>query len=119
MTADIRRIGVSPRMSQCVVHAGTVYLAGQIALDAIGQDVVTQTRHVLAQVDALLAEAGSGRDRILSATIWLTDLADFAAMNAEWDAWLPEGRAPARATVGAALALPGLAVEIAIIAAVG
>ncbi len=118
MSADVRRIGVSPRMSQCVVHAGTAYLAGQVALDAIGQDVVIQTRHVLAQVDTMLAEAGSGRDRILSATIWLTDLTDFAAMNAEWDAWLPEGCAPARATVGAALALPGLSVEIAVVAAV-
>lgn len=119
MSEDIRRVGVSPRMSQCVVHGGVAYLAGQIALDAVGADAATQTRSVLSQIDALLEQAGSARDRILSATIWLTDMADFAVMNAEWDAWLPARCAPARATVGAALALEGLSVEIAVVAAAG
>ncbi|MET0269793.1 MAG: RidA family protein [Sphingomonas sp.] len=117
MTA-IARLHAGPRMSQVVVHAGTAWLSGQLALDARGADVGTQTRAILARIDALLAEAGSNRGRILSATIWLTDMAGFDAMNAEWDAWLPAGCAPARATVGAALALPGFDVEIAVVAAV-
>ena len=115
---DIRRIQANPRMSQAVVHGGVVYLAGQIALGAREATVAEQTAVILSQIDALLREAGTTRDRILSATIWLTDMADFDAMNAVWDDWLPAGAAPARATVGAALALPGLRVEIGVIAAV-
>ncbi|WP_174292144.1 RidA family protein [Sphingomonas bacterium] len=114
----IRRIQPGPRMSQAVVHGGTVYLAGQVALDAMDGDAAAQTRAILARADALLAEAGSARDRILSATIWLADMADFAAMNAVWDAWLPAEAAPARATVEARLALPEFRVEIALVAAV-
>lgn len=115
--SDIRRIRPNARMSMSVVHGGTVYLAGQIALDSVGADATTQTREVLRRIDGLLEEAGSARDRILSASIWLTDIAHFDALNAEWDAWLPAGCAPARATVVSALALPGLVVEIAVIAA--
>lgn len=115
--SGIERIGTNARMSKAVVHGGTAYLAGQIALDSIGADAATQTREVLRRIDSLLVEVGSGRERILCATIWLTDIAHYEAMNAEWDAWLPEGGAPARATVVSALALDGLAVEIAVIAA--
>lgn len=115
--SEIDRHHANPRMSMAVVHAGTVYLSGQVALDSIGADATTQTREVLRRIDTLLAEADSGRDRILSATIWLTDVAHYGAMNAEWDAWLPEGCAPARATVISGLALEGLAVEIAVVAA--
>lgn len=115
---DILRIQPGPRMSQAVVHNGTVYLAGQIALDAVNGSVAEQTRAILGRADALLAEAGSARDRILTATIWLADIADFAEMNAVWDAWVPADAAPARATVEARLAAPGFRVEIAFVAAV-
>lgn len=114
---DIERVQPGGRMSQAVVHGGLVYLSGQVALDAVGANVGDQTRRILAQVDALLTAAGTGRARLLSATIWLADIATFAEMNAVWDAWIEGCPAPARATVGAALALPGLAVEIAVIAA--
>lgn len=113
----IDRIKPGARMSQAVVHGGLVYLSGQIALDAVGASVTEQTRQILAQVDAILTTAGTDKGRLLSATIWLTDVATFAEMNAVWDAWIGGGPAPARATVGAALALAGLAVEIAVIAA--
>jgi len=117
--SDIARFQSNPRMSGAVVHLGIVYLSGQLALDNRGGDVATQTREVLERIDLLLAEAGSRRDHLLSATIYLTDMAHFEAMNAEWDAWLAQGAAPARATVGAALAFSGFDVEIAVIAAVG
>lgn len=104
-------------MSQAVVHNGTVYLSGQVALDAMDGSVAEQTSAILAQADALLAEAGSARDRILAATIWLADIADFAETNAVWDAWVPADAAPARATVEARLAAPGFRVEIAFVAA--
>ena len=117
--SDIRRMGTSPRMSMGVVRGGAVYLSGQVAPDSPGASATVQTREVLGRIDALLKESGSGRERILSATIWLTDMADYDAMNAAWDAWLPAGCAPARATVGAALALSGLCVEIGVVAALG
>lgn len=113
----IHRIKVGPRMSQAVIHGDTVYLAGQVAADPSDQTVAGQTAQVLAQIDALLAEAGSDKTRILSATIWLTDMARFAEMNGVWDAWVPAGHTPARATVEARLAAPAYRVEIAVIAA--
>lgn len=116
--SDIVRFRTDARMSMASVHGGVAYLSGQIALKSVGADVTVQTREVLGQIDAILAEVDSGRDRILSASVWLTDLAHFAAMNAEWEAWLPAGCAPARATVISGLALEGLSVEIAVIAAV-
>ncbi len=115
--SEVRRFRANPRMSMAVVHAGTAYLSGQVALDSVGADATTQTQEVLRRIDALLGEVGSARDRILSATIWLTDIAHYEAMNAVWDAWLPAGGAPARATVVSGLALAGLAVEIAVVAA--
>ena len=114
---SITRLRAGPRMSQAVVHGATIYLAGQVADRAKGKSVGEQTREVLAAIDRLLAEAGSDKTRLLSATIYLADIATFAEMNAEWDAWIPAGRAPARATVEAKLAAPEYTVEIACTAA--
>ena len=112
---SIQRIGSGPRMSQAVIHGDTVYLAGQVG--APGQSVTAQTQAVLASVDALLAQAGSDKSKILSATIWLADMADFAEMNAVWDVWVDGKDAPARATGEAKLAAPGYLVEVIVTAA--
>jgi enamine deaminase RidA (YjgF/YER057c/UK114 family) len=112
---SIRRIGPGPRMSQAVVHANTVYLAGQVG--APGDSVAAQTEAVLGQIDALLAEAGTDKSTILSATIWLADMADFAEMNSVWDSWVDRDNPPARATGEAKLATPDYKVEIIVIAA--
>lgn len=114
----IKRLHPGPRMSQAVIHNGVVYLAGQVAKDP-DKDVADQTRQVLATIDSLLAEAGSDKTRILSATIYLADMADFATMNGVWDAWVPAGSTPARATVEASLATPKYQVEIMVTAAAG
>ena len=111
----VRRIEPGPRMSQAVVHGGIAYLAGQVG--APGASVTEQTRAVLAQVDRLLAEAGTDKSRILSATIWLADIGTFAEMNVVWDAWVSPGNTPARATVEAKLATPAHKVEIMVVAA--
>jgi enamine deaminase RidA (YjgF/YER057c/UK114 family) len=113
----IKRLEVGPRMSQAVVHGNTVYLAGQVADDP-SADVAGQTRQVLASIDKLLAAAGSDRTRMLSATIYLANIGTFAQMNSEWDAWVPKGHTPARATVEAKLAAPQYKVEIQVVAAV-
>jgi len=113
----IRRIETGPRMSQAVVHGDTVYLAGQVADDPTA-DVRGQTVQVLASIDRLLAAAGSDKTRILSATIYLADIGTFAQMNAAWDAWVPQGHTPARATVEARLAAPQYKVEIQVLAAI-
>jgi enamine deaminase RidA (YjgF/YER057c/UK114 family) len=110
-------IEAGPRMSQAVVAGGLVYLAGQVASDPV-PDVGEQTKQILAQIDALLAQAGSGKDHIVSTSIWLSDVSTFQAMNAVWDQWVVPGRTPARATVEAKLALPQYLVEIAVVAAV-
>jgi enamine deaminase RidA (YjgF/YER057c/UK114 family) len=105
-------------MSQAVIHNQTVYLAGQVASGAPGKSVTDQTRDILSRIDSLLAEAKSDKRNLLSATIWLTDMATFPDMNRVWDAWVAPGAAPARATVASAqLAAPEYAVEIAVIAA--
>ena len=114
---SLKRLRAGPRMSQAVVHGATVYLAGQVADRAKAKSVGEQTREILATIDRLLAEAGSDKTRLLSATIYLADIATFAEMNAEWDAWIPAGNAPARATVEAKLAASEFTVEIACIAA--
>jgi enamine deaminase RidA (YjgF/YER057c/UK114 family) len=116
---SITRLHAGPRMSQAVVHGATVYLAGQVADQAKGKSVTDQTREILAAIERLLAEAGSDKTRIISATIYLLDIATFAEMNAVWDAWVASGHAPARATVEARLAAPAYTVEIACIAATG
>ena len=113
---DIVRLQVGPRMSQAVCHGGVVYLAGQVAED-VSLDVSGQTQQVLAAIDRLLAEAGSNRTRILQANVYLAEIADFAAMNAVWDAWVPQGHTPARATIEAKLAAPAYRVEIEVVAA--
>ena len=114
---EIKRFDVGPRMSEMALHNGTVYLAGQIAEDA-AQDIGGQTRQVLAAIDALLARAGSDKSKILRAQIFIADLADFAAMNAVWEAWVVPGHTPPRATVQAALAKPQWKIEIVVTAAV-
>ena len=113
----ITRLQPGPRMSQAVIHGGTIYLAGQVADQAKGGSVADQTREILSKIEALLAEAGSDKTRLLSATIYLANIATFAEMNGAWDAWVPAGHAPARATVEAKLAAPAYSVEIACIAA--
>lgn len=112
----IKRFHSDNRMSQAVVHNGVVYLAGQVGEPH--EDVVQQTRTALAEVDALLELAGSDKSRILSATIWLADIADFEAMNGVWDAWVDPQNPPARATGEARLAAPEYRVEVIITAAV-
>jgi enamine deaminase RidA (YjgF/YER057c/UK114 family) len=114
-TMAIKRIQTGPRMSQAVIHNKTVYLAGQVAA---GATVTIQTREILATIDALLAEAGTDKSRLLSATIWLTDMATFAEMNSVWQSWVVPGETPARATVvSAQLASAEYRIEIAVIAA--
>lgn len=112
----IGRLHVGPRISEAVINGGIVYLAGQIAEDP-SQDIGGQTRQVLAAIDALLAEAGTDKTRLLTAQIFLADMADFAGMNAVWDVWVPTGQTPARATVQAKLAKPEWKVEIVVTAA--
>lgn len=114
---SVKRFHTGARMSQAVVHGGTVYLAGQVA-DEPGAPLKAQTEQVLRKIDKLLAEAGSDKSKLLSANIWLADMRDFADMNAIWDAWVSPGNAPARATVEARLANPGFKVEIGVIAAI-
>jgi len=113
---SVTRNHTNQRMSQSVIHNNTVYLSGQVAKD-FKADITTQTEQVLEKIDALLAQAGTDKTRILSAQIWLTSIGHFAEMNAVWDAWVPEGDAPARACTEARLASPDLLVEIGIIAA--
>jgi enamine deaminase RidA (YjgF/YER057c/UK114 family) len=113
----IQRFDVGARLSEMAVHNGTVYLAGQVAEDA-SQDIRGQTAQVLAAIDRLLARAGSDKSRLLRVEIFLPDLADFPGMNEVWEAWLPDGQAPPRATVSAALAKPAWKVEMVVTAAV-
>lgn len=112
---QIQRHGSTRRYSDSVVHNGTVYLVEVPSnLDA---NITGQTENLLASIERLLAQAGSDKSRLLMATIYLADMADYSAMNAVWDAWLPEGSAPARACVQARLANPGFRVEIVLTAA--
>lgn len=114
----VKRFDVGPRLSEMAVHNGVAYLAGQIPEDGT-QDIRGQTRQVLAAIDALLSRAGTDKTRILMAQIFLSDLADFPAMNEVWDAWVAAGDAPPRATVQAALAIPEWRIEVVVTAAVG
>ncbi|MFK7945665.1 MAG: RidA family protein [Paracoccaceae bacterium] len=113
--AEISRHHTNARMSQIVIHGETVYLAGQVG--TAGASVADQTKDILGKIDALLAEAGSDKSKILQAIIWLKSMDDFAEMNGVWDAWVPEGNAPARACGSADLATPDFTVEITVIAA--
>ena len=115
----IKRIGIGPRMSACVVYGGVARTAGFVAEKTVGKSVKDQTAEILSMIDAMLAEVGSDKTKILKANIWLTDMKSFAQMNEAWDQWVPKGHTPARATVQSpALAAPGLDVEIMIEAAV-
>ncbi|MDX6748925.1 RidA family protein [Geminicoccaceae bacterium 1502E] len=114
---SIQRIQCGKRMSQAVIANGMVFLAGQVAADKAGASVTEQTQNILDRIDALLKEAGTDKTKLVSATIWLTDIRTFDEMNAVWDAWLPEGGAPARATVESRLAATHYNVEIGIVAA--
>ncbi len=105
------------RMSRIVIHNDTVYLCGQVAEDA-SKDIQEQTLTMLNKVDALLNQAGSDREHILSATIYIKSMSLFSQMNEVWDNWAPEGHAPARACVEASMARKELLVEISVIAAV-
>lgn len=112
----VTRLHVGARLSEAAIHNGTVYLAGQIAEDT-DQDITGQTREVLGHIDRLLTEAGSDKTQLLSVQIYISDMANFAAMNAAWDMWVPEGNTPPRATVEAKLANPACLVEVVVIAA--
>ena len=115
--SDIQRAGTTPRYSDYTLHNGVVYCV-EVPPDETA-DIRTQTAAMLASLETLLASAGSGKDRLLMATLYLTDMADYDAVNAVWEAWLAPGCAPSRACVQVArLAAPGWRVEIAVQAAV-
>ncbi len=107
----IQRFDVGPRLSEMAMHNGTVYLAGQIPDDPTA-DIEGQTRQVLAAIDALLARVGTDKTRLLMVQIFIADMADFPGMNRAWDAWVPEGHTPPRATVQARLGNPDWKLEI-------
>ncbi|MGB7287678.1 MAG: RidA family protein [Salaquimonas sp.] len=111
----IERLHTNQRMSKIVKHNGTVYLAGQVGNP--GSSIADQTRECIEKIEALLAEAGSSKEQLLQTIIWLADMKDFAEMNSVWDAWLPDGHAPARACGEAKLARSELLVEIIVTAA--
>ena len=113
----IKRLNPGKRFAQAVVANGIVTTAGITAADSSG-DVKAQTREILAQIDALLAQAGSSKAQLLTASIWLRDIAQFSAMNEVWDSWIDQANLPVRATVEARLALPELLVEIQVTATV-
>lgn len=111
----IQRINTSQRMSQAVISHGHAFLSGQVATDATA-DFATQTKQVLDKIDLLLKAVGSTREKMISANVWLPDISRFNEFNTIWDAWVPEGFAPARACVESKLANPDLLVEVAVIA---
>ena len=113
---EIKRLHVGKRLSEVAIHNETVYLAGQIAEDT-AQGIDGQMREVLGHVDRLLNEAGSDKTCILSCQIFISDMANFVAMNAVWDEWVAQGHTPPRATVEARLANPACLVEIVVTAA--
>jgi enamine deaminase RidA (YjgF/YER057c/UK114 family) len=117
---EIRRIELTqppgPRMSRCVVRGDMVYLAGLTANDTT-QDIKGQTRQVLDKIDGYLAEAGSGKSNLLSANLWIKDMALFAEMNSVWNAWVDPANPPARACVQAEMARPEVLIEIMVTAA--
>jgi enamine deaminase RidA (YjgF/YER057c/UK114 family) len=113
----IERHEIGPRMSKAVIHGDTVYLAGIVADSPKGKSVAEQTKNILSQIDGFLAVAGTNKTKLLSANIWITDMANFAEMNSVWDSWVSPGNTPARATVEAKLASPDYKVEIMVVAA--
>lgn len=115
MSKEITRIGVGARMSEAVCYNGIVWVAGQVGNP--GDSVADQTRTCLAEVDRILAAAGTDKTRILSTQIWLADISTFGEMNSVWDTWVPKGDTPARATGEAKLATPDYKVEVIVTAA--
>ena len=113
----IQRFDTGPRMSQAAVHGDTVYLAGIVANKTAGDSVTKQTQEILSIIDGYLAKAGTDKSKLLTATIYLTDMKTFADMNAAWDGWVSAGNTPARATVEVKLAAPQYNVEIMVTAA--
>lgn len=113
---EIKRYEGTGRMSRAVVHGGTIYLCGQTSRDCA--DIKGQTKEVLAKIEELLGKYGSDKEHILSATIYIKDMAEFDEMNSVWDAWVPQGNEPARACVQAQMAAESILVEMSIIAAV-
>src|SRR6476620_6267978 len=114
---SIQRFEAGPRMSQVVVHGNTVYLAGVVAGKTAGESVTKQTQEILSIIDGHLAKAGSDKSKLLSATIYITDMKTFQEMNAVWDGWVSAGNTPARATVEAKLAAPQHNIGIMVVAA--
>jgi enamine deaminase RidA (YjgF/YER057c/UK114 family) len=114
---SIQRIDTNARMSKAVVHGNTVYLAGVIAEKALGQGVAEQTREILGMIDGFLAKAGSDKSKLLTATIWLSDIRTVDELNKVWDAWVTPGQTPARACIEALLQGPEKKVEIQVSAA--
>ena len=114
---SIQRFETGPRMSQVVVHDNRVYLAGIVANKTAGESVTRQTHEILSIIDGYLAKAGTDKSKLLTATIYITDMKTFAEMNAVWDAWVSPGNTPARATVEVRLAAPQFHVEIMVTAA--
>ena len=112
----VQRLHVSARYSEAAVFNGVIYLAGMVP-ECAELDIRSQTANVLAQIDQRLAEAGSDNTRLLRVQIYLSSIADIAAMNAVWDAWVPAGHAPPRATVEARLAHPDWKIEVVVTAA--
>ena len=118
MAEDIRRFGVNPRLSMAVAHGNTVYLSGQVAIDAGGGPVLEQAHEVLRRIDDLLAQAGTDRTRLLSINLYVTDLAALPEINAVWLEWLAGAEPPCRTTIEAKLASPRYALEISAVAAI-
>ena len=113
---SVTRIDCGPRLSEAVVMGDRIYCSGMIPEDT-SLDITGQVKQALGEIDSLLAKGGSDKTKTLTATIWLADIADFAAMNAVWDAWVVPGRTPARATVQARMNDPKMKVEIMVVAA--
>ena len=105
-----------PRMSRCVVHGDTVYVAGLTAADP-SQDIKGQTRQILEKIDGYLAKAGTSKSKLLRANLWIKDMAMFADMNSVWNEWVDPENPPVRACVRADLARPEILVEIMVVAA--
>ena len=114
---SIQRMHKSERMSQIVIHGDIIYLAGQIASGAPGGTIAEQTQDILERIDSYLTEAGTDKSKLLSANLWISDMANFAEMNAVWDSWIDPNNPPCRACVEAKLASKKYDVEIMVIAA--
>lgn len=116
---EISRKQKNTRMSQIVIHQGVVYLSGQVCPEYLSScpPIEEQTRSVLTRIEQLLTEAGSSKSKLLTAQIWLADVAEFDRMNAVWEGWIDPANPPARATCGVTLGHPNVHVEITVSAA--